>query len=570
MTDQLNIEKVFVLNNIYNNTIIENKTGLEKPKEISTKLYEHQWNMVQEMHLYREKMIRGFMIKNEAINGKIGIIGDPVGTGKSLTVLSYLASYKNKFPQFTCELTSNSSKYFFSHQINKLSDASSANLIIVPHYLYGQWKNEIDHHTTMKYVSLETKRVIKGDELAKQMIQSHFVITTNKCYKYVQEYANQHQIEWNNIFVDEASSIYMNSSDPPLQFQFLWLITNNWIPLLFKNSSIQKHKLNELTNQLEIHRDFKLWLMENPYYSYDVLLESSSFLKDYLPFHHHLRYMTVLRNSNQIIESSISLPNMIMEDIQCRPNLTLNSLISYCLSRKIEPKFDKDRIPYLFQGMGIEFKSVMDYLPFQIGVKHSLIKRKVEENECVICLEPCEYPTILDCCYNLYCGKCILRNIYLQNNKCPLCRELITVDRMCCLVEKGNEEVNLLKNKQGICLELFRKEKDGKFIIFSSFDNIYYELFEEIDRLGLKAERIENNLFSLLKTIKNFKDGVTNIIFVSNINLIRGLSMEFVSHLIFYHDQLSCELKEILIHSAQRIGRKKPLKILQLHSEIPI
>ena len=106
--------------------------------------------------------------------------------------------------------------------------------------------------------------------------------------------------------------------------------------------------------------------------------------------------------------------------------------------------------------------------------------------------------------------------------------------------------------------------------IFSSFDNIYYELFEEIDRLGLKAERIENNLFSLLKTIKNFREGITNILFISNINLIRGLSMEFATHLIFYHDQLSYELKEILIHSAQRIGRKKPLKILQLHSEIQV
>jgi len=570
MTDQMNVDKLKVLNDIYYNTLIENKTEIEKPKEIKTKLYNHQWNMVEGMHHYREKMIRGFMIGNEAINGKIGIIGDPVGTGKSLTVLSYLASYKNVFPQITCELTPYSSKYFFSHQINKLSDISSANLIIVPHYLYGQWKNEIDQHTTLKYVSLETKRVIKGDDLAKQIIQSNFVITTNKCYKFVQEYAVQHNIEWNNIFLDEASSIYMNSSDPPFQFQFLWLITNNWIPLLFKNASIQKHKLDELSNHITIHPELKKWLIENQYYSYDVLLESSSFLKDYLPFYHPNKNMIVLRNSNEMIESSITIPSMTLEHIECRPNITLNSLISYYLSRKIEPLFHPNRIPYLFQGMGIEFKSVSNYLEFQIVGKHSLIKRKAEENECVICLESCEYPTILDCCYNLYCGKCLLRNIYLHNNKCPLCRDAITVDRMCCLIDKGNEEVKLLKNKQEICLDLFRNEKDGKFIIFSSFDNIYYELFEEIDRLGLKAERIENNLFSLLKTIKNFKEGITNIIFVSNINLIRGLSMECVSHLIFYHDQLSCELKEILIHSAQRIGRRRPLKVLQLHSEIQV
>jgi len=570
MTDQLNMEKLKILNEIYDNSFIDNKTNNEKPKEIKTELYIHQRRMVEEMNQYREKMIRGFLINDRAINGKIGIIGDSIGTGKTLTVLSYLAGYKNIFPSITCELSSYSSKYFFSHQIQKLTDISSANLIIVPHYLYNQWKNEIDTHTTLKYVSLETRRVIKGEDLARQIIESKFVITTNTCYKYVQEYATQHRIEWDNIFLDEASSIYMNSSDPSLKFQFLWLITNNWMPLLFKNSSIQKHKLNELTNNREINVELRKWLMENMYYSYDVLLESSGFLKDYLPFHHPNRNLIILRNSGEMIKNSVDIPNMMVEHIQCRPNMTLNSLMSYYLSKRIEPVFQANKIPYFFQGMGIEFKSLDDYLPFQIVNKYSLIKRKVQENECVICLESCEYPTILDCCYNLYCGKCILKNIFLQNNKCPLCRDVITVDRMCCLVDKGDEEVKQLKNKQQICLELFNKEKEGKFIIFSSFDNIYYELFEEIDRLGLKAERIENNLFSLLKTIKNFREGITNILFISNINLIRGLSMEFATHLIFYHDQLSYELKEILIHSAQRIGRKKPLKILQLHSEIQV
>ena len=90
----------------------------------------------------------------------------------------------------------------------------------------------------MTYVPIETKRFIRGNDLAQNMVNSNFVLTTNKCYKYVQEYAYQHGIKWNNIIIDEASSIYLNSSDPPLQFQFLWLVTNNWIPLIFKNSSL--------------------------------------------------------------------------------------------------------------------------------------------------------------------------------------------------------------------------------------------------------------------------------------------------------------------------------------------
>ena len=99
------------------------------------------------------------------------------------------------------------------------------------------------------------------------------------------------------------------------------------------------------------------------------------------------------------------------------------------------------------------------------------------------------------------------------------------IENICCLNKLTNEELILSKNKTEVCLDILNNNKNGKFIIYSSFDNIYYQLFEEIDRMGLKAERIESNLFSLLKTVKNFQEGKTNILFVSNVDLIRGLSL---------------------------------------------
>ena len=127
-----------------------------------------------------------------------------------------------------------------------------------------------------------------------------------------------------------------------------------------------------------------------------------------------------------------------------------------------------------------------------------------------------------------------------------------------------------MKSKMEICLEVLQKNKDKQIIIYSSFDNIYYQLFEEMDKLGLKVERIENNLFSLRRTIKNYKQGTTHIIFISNVEMIRGISLESTSHLIFYHELPVSEWKEVLIHSAQRLGRVTPLQILHLNSEIQV
>jgi len=568
MSDGFLFEKLRILNEVYNNTIMPSKVAAQAAV-IKTKLYPHQTTMVNGMHLYRDKMTRGFLHGNQAINGKVGIIGDPPGTGKTLTVLAYIASQVATFPRITCELTNNSSKYFFSHELYQLSDASSTNLIIVPHSLFNQWRNDISKHTTMLYTPIETKRILKGDNLAENIVNRNFVLTTNKCYKSVQEFANANGIQWNNIFVDEASSIYINSSDPALKFQFLWLITNNWIPLLFKNPSVIKSNLYYLKDRIKIHPDFERWLLDNMNAHYVGVLVASSFLMDYLPLYHDNRGLIVLRNLTDVVNSSINLPQLLNENIQCRPNITLNSLTSYYLARNMEPNITSNKVINIFQSLGVEFKEVDEYMLNQPVSKHNLIKRKYNEDECIICLEKCEYPTIVNCCNNIYCGKCLLKNM-LVNFKCPTCREVLQINNICCLKTLTDEEKIMAKNKTDVCLDIINKNKNGKIIIFSSFDNIYYQLFEEIDKLGLKAERIDNNLFSLLKIIKNFNEGKTNILFISNIEMIRGISLDSISHLIFYHDQPVSELKQILIHSAQRIGRQNPLKLIHLNSEIQV
>jgi superfamily II DNA/RNA helicase len=151
-----------------------------------------------------------------------------------------------------------------------------------------------------------------------------------------------------------------------------------------------------------------------------------------------------------------------------------------------------------------------------------------------------------------------------------MCREVLQVQNLCCLNPLKKEEIILARNKNEACIDILKSNPTSKFIIYSTFNNIFYQLFEELDRLGLKAERIESNLFSLLKTVKNFQEGNTNILFVSNIDLIRGLSFASTSHLIFFHELPVYELKQVLLHSAQRIGRKTPLKVIHLNSEIQI
>ena len=200
-------DKLLLLNDIYNNTLVPNIEKSINNSQIKTKLFQHQLTLVNGMHSYRDKMTHGFLLENKTINGKIGIIGDPAGTGKTLSILTYL-SQVTTFPKITCELGNNSSRYFFSHELYKLSDKST-NLVIVPRSLFNQWQQEISKHTTLKYIAIETKRMLK-DDITESIVNSSFILTINTCYKYVQEYANKYNIQWNNIFIDESSYIYFN------------------------------------------------------------------------------------------------------------------------------------------------------------------------------------------------------------------------------------------------------------------------------------------------------------------------------------------------------------------------
>jgi hypothetical protein len=324
----------------------------------------------------------------------------------------------------------------------------------------------------MKYCGIETKRTIKGNDLAKNMIESQFVITTNTCFKFVQEYANEHNIKWNNVFIDEASSIYIKSSDPSLEFQFMWLITNNWLPLLFKNPSLSKKDLYHLKDRVEImHPDLEEWLLDNQQLSYISNLISSSYFKDYLPFLHNMKYIIILRNNNKFIQDSIQLPIYTTEEYYCRPNITLHSLKMYFLARKLSPMtMIQDKTAYILQLLNIECKSMVDYLQYKPSSVHQIIRRKLNENECIICLEQPEFVIITNCCYNICCAKCILTNLFISG-KCPTCREILSINQLCCLKELSKDEHITLQNKTEICLDIVKQHKNGKFIIYSSFDD---------------------------------------------------------------------------------------------------
>ena len=544
---QNNNEVLRILHTVYNNTLKPLQSTLNIPG-ITTHLYPHQNTLINGMHEYRKQMTEGLRIDNDEIKAKIGIIAEPSGSGKTLAILGYLASDIRTYPSF--ELTQYSSPYFYSQK--KKHPQNSSNLIIVPSNLLGHWEDEIKKHTTLQYVVVDTRGKLK-DGITQKILSSTFVLTTNKCYRYVQEYSVKHNITWNNICMDEPLFIQLKSSDPLLQFQFLWFISYQWTSLLFRNS-IKKNQL--LFLQEPMHSNLEEMLLDNT--TEDVHIFPSQYIKQYLSYNHSDRGHIILRNLNEHIRIT-PIPEINHSIIHCKATTTLQSLSSLYLARNNQLR--SSNIPHLFQALGIE-SCTQEIYSAHHEEKRDIITRKIEENECGICFDPCVYPTIINCCFHVYCAKCILQNTLIQF-KCPTCRTTLDPTKMSCLSSFGE---TALRSKKEACLEIINVY--DKCIVYISLDKIYYDLLNDMRLLGLKSELVTS--FSLRKSIKNLRDGNTDVLFVSKVELIRGLSMPSVSCLLFYHEQPVFEQKQALLNMVQQMNREQPLQIVYLYSEIQV
>jgi hypothetical protein len=485
-----------VLHTIYRNTL--DSTILPTPiiPGITTTLYPHQVTLIQGMHTYRARMSEGIQVDDHEIKARIGILGDPCGTGKTLSVLSYLASDTNQYP--TIELSPHSTPYFYSQKVTY--PQASANLIVVPNHLFGHWQDEIKKHTTLAYVAIDTRGKLKNDTIH-QMLTHSFVLTTNKCYRSVQEYAFRHNIIWNNVVVDDPIYIQLKTSDPRFHFQFLWLMSHDWHSLLFR---VPLKKSQLLFLQEPMHPDLHEMLLED--ITEEIHMYPVQFMKQYAEYNHSHRGYMLLRNANQHIRDHIHNARVMHFSIQCKSTTTLQSLSSIYLARNTS--ISSLHIPSLFQALSITTRSAPEYIELY-PEKQQLIQTKIAENECGICLDPCIYPTIVTCCHHVYCGKCLLQNTIIQY-KCPTCRIPLDISRMNCLSEVG---VSGLRSKKEITLETIRSKRPC--IVFTLLDKIFYDLSNDMRAMDVHAELVTS--FTLHKAIKNFKEGTTTVLFVSKI-----------------------------------------------------
>ena len=506
-----------------------------------------------------------------------------------------------------------------------LSEVGS--LIVVPHTLYRQWQIYIKDQTSLKLYGIQTKKMLEEknpDDIGKKIKEADVVLVSNTLYGSLQQYAKTKHLMWNRVFLDEADTLHIPSTRPMFETRFTWLISASWSNLLFPNVChyISQPVLDTYMNSPTIDVDTKAMLRSNfqtshtstyVYARYYVV--STSFLSPFLRSSNSLRGRLVLRCREDFVKESITLPPIHIRNILCKASI-LQRVVANAIPAEVRNLLHAGDVQGALQHLGVksedsmslvkavtenrskeldrlkktyDFKSSLEYstpqaketalksLKEKIASLEEQIKQLKERIEnykdemCPICFDEPQTPTFTPCCSRIFCAACILTSLTRQTS-CPLCRANISASGLRNLATQPKEVKNeivdpnappepLKKTEQ--LLELIRSIPNGKFLVFSRYDNPFLQISQDIESMRIAVKQVRGNKDVIASTLKGFQKGETKVLLLNSIEAGAGLNITAATHIILLHAMTHEEEKQIL-GRAYRLGRSEPLEVIRL------
>jgi hypothetical protein len=289
------------------NSVTEESGYAMQPADIKIPLRPHQLAMIHSMREKERVCTEGFEIDNEMHYSQLAILGDKVGSGKTLMTLGYISHLKNNpLNNVFSRIHTVSQATFWSKKPVYLNECSGNTLIIVPHTLYHQWKHSIQQQTNLSFFEVKTTKALEKADFASLIKTRDVTLMSNTIIKQFMLDPSRENIQWSHIYFDEVDSIQFTSTVPMPKANFYWLITATWPNFLFQG--LYMYMSNGYLNQRALaglHPDLVAILQQDQvtsgtnYYSrYDV--KSHNFFSEFLTKHPNRGHL-VLRTSTEFI-----------------------------------------------------------------------------------------------------------------------------------------------------------------------------------------------------------------------------------------------------------------------------
>lgn len=600
-----------------------------QPKHIKISLKNHQkasiYAMLEKEYNRRNRVL--YYIGNKQrifkMDLNIGILGDEVGKGKTLSTLGMISydpfppehnpqrsvqrrlyTLLTKFPR---DLTNLITEYMFNpksvylkfiyNEVKK--DLIKTNLIVVPHNIFHQWKKDIETQTTFKLHSIRTvKDSMELDVLRKADI---VLCNSNKYNKLTRMYQ---KYRWARVIFDEADSVNI-PNNLPISANFLWFVTTTFRELPnHRNHGFIKSMFRNMRETIS-DKNFSVGL-------HGKNCDRSIYRRYDYEMYERLINHIVVKNCSKFVEKSFKLPDPVTKKVACITPLdvqiikhavddtTLNMLnadnrddayerLGYAsganlvrsvleiLNNKIVANRQRNtnygtRIEYIEDNPEIDHPTSASYFRKMIKTVEKKIKqdeKKIKEikvnvekfNFCISCQRHITYPAIeTKCCQVKMCGECF-------SGKCSFCTK--DIKKNATKKIKTGDAVESTKGKLSKLDTLNKiiddetKEKRNRFLIFSDYNDSFNKIIKILKKKNIIYSELKGNSAVIGKRKRDFNDNKISILMLNSRFYGAGLNLQQTDNLIVYHKLDDATLEQVE-GRAQRLGRRNNLHTYHL------
>lgn len=241
---------------LYSRELSEDSEKAETPGWIKTPLLLHQQAVVAAaLNLEKGKLegIEVGEIAGDQVGGRMytshGILGDHVGSGKSLSALALVkapappSSYTEYIVRGGNNLgdgrdvgllrVRNQLRTYHGQTLTQVSTT----LFLVPHALIGQWESYVSKDTTLKALFIKKKIDAMAENFITNLENYDVIFVSSTMWSTLKTSHQIRTIIWKRVFIDEADSISISTENDEIHGLFYWFITASWLNLVFSNGA---------------------------------------------------------------------------------------------------------------------------------------------------------------------------------------------------------------------------------------------------------------------------------------------------------------------------------------------
>lgn len=370
------------MNIAFTNTITNESQMISQPSFIKIPLRNHQRALIHAMAEREQASMHGISYNKTHTYANYGVLGDEVGSGKSLVVLGYLAWLKEQggFTQTRTVLYPKSSKHFFTVMKQSSVTKQSPSLIVVPHTIYKQWEDYCKKQTLLNVVFVKSMKSIQaayhssdcsGNLLLKDSFQkADAVLVSNTLYNDVTYFAKKQGIQWSRMFIDEVDSIYIPGTNLEPEATFTWFISATWQNFIFNGTNMRPTMLEFYEQNVNKFRpELGEWIQSelgaktfaelasrsySPYGRWHTnwyRLRSARWLQSYHSAH-GLRALVLLHCSKAFMNESRQMPMIHHQTIMCLQPAS-HRVLKGLVSQDIQNMLHGGNIEGALQSLGV-------------------------------------------------------------------------------------------------------------------------------------------------------------------------------------------------------------------------